>query len=90
MIEVEFFGVCRQRTGVANVSLPCGEDGKTLAEVLRALSKKYPEFAAHCLDGDSLQTGYIANINGDKFVREGCEQIQDRENILLMSADAGG
>ena len=68
-IHIEFFGVARQRAGVACTSLPLAGP-VTLQTVLLHLGAEYPDFAAECLQGNRLQSNYVANVNGHQFVRD--------------------
>ena len=83
---VEFFGVPRQRTGVARTQA----EGRTLSEVLADLARRFPAFAASCLDGDQLRAGYMASIDAERFLTVGSTPLADGQTILILSADAGG
>ena len=91
-VTVEFFGIPRLRAGRADweLHLPQHEQSATLAEILTALAEELPGFARDCLDGGRLRDGYIANINGSRFVSDPAAKIADGETLLILSADAGG
>ena len=91
-VLVEFFGIPRQRAGVAEMIIerPSADSPVTLGEILKALAAELPDFARHCLEGDRLQNGYIANLGGRQFITDPSALIQDGENLLILSADAGG
>ncbi|WP_166824745.1 MoaD/ThiS family protein [Thalassoroseus pseudoceratinae] len=88
-IRVEFFGIPRLRAGVAEhtVQVP---DESTIASVYESLAKELPPFAAACLTGDALQPGYIASVNGNRFVQGTQETITEADTIQILSADVGG
>ena len=88
-IRVEFFGVARSRAGVAETTVDTG--GSVALDVIFAeLSRRFPNFAAECLEGGSLRRGYIANLGGERFVRDANELVADGQSVLILSADAGG
>jgi hypothetical protein len=88
-IRVEFYGIPRQRAGVAEAEVPV-QGTLRLRELLAQLAERYPKFAAECLADDGLRPGYVANINGQQFVRASEARLQDNICLLIMSADAGG
>lgn len=88
-ICVEFFGVARQRAGTATVVMPV-EGTVTVGILLSRLAAKFPQWATECLDGDRLRPGYIINVDGNRFVRDLQEPLEDETSLLIMSADAGG
>jgi molybdopterin converting factor small subunit len=89
VIRVEFFGVARRRTRTATAMVPVA--GPTaLGTLLSCLAQQFPQWAAECLDGDRLRNGYIANVDGRRFVSDPHELIEDNAALLVMSADAGG
>ena len=88
-IRVEFFGVARQRAGTATVVVPVA-GAVTLGFLLARLAVEFPQWASECLDGDRLRPGYIVNVDGDRFVRDLEEPLEDETSLLIMSADAGG
>lgn len=89
VIHVEFFGLPRDRAGVAEIELPL-PGPTTLRLALQELSTMLPEFAEACCRDDLLLPGYIANINGGQFVRDPHAELADGSHLLIMSADAGG
>lgn len=89
VIRVEFFGVARRRAQTAATLVPAAGP-TTLGALLTALGTQFPQWAAECLDGDRLRSGYIANVDGGRFVSDPDELIDDNAAVLVMSADAGG
>jgi len=90
VIRVEFYGIARQRAETATIHLK--EDGSslTLGELLRQIVTRIPELAQDCIADDRLQTGYVANINGQEFVSDPTRKIESGQSVLIMSADSGG
>jgi molybdopterin converting factor small subunit len=85
-ITVEFFGVPRERCGVAATTVP----GDRLGTVLRSLEKCFPALATDCLASGRLRPGFAANLNGERFVSDPDTPLRDGDTLLIMSADAGG
>ena len=85
-VRVEFYGIPRQRMGRGNWD----SHARTLGELLSELGELSPGFAASCLNGNTLQNHYLANINGERFTREPAEILQPGDTVLILSADVGG
>lgn len=88
-IRVEFFGIARQRTGVASVELPLPTPA-TLGDCLADLGRRFPSFAADCVDRQRLKPSFAANIGGQRFVSSADSTLSDGDTLLILSADAGG
>lgn len=89
-ITVEFFGIPRQRAGVAQCELDMPGEATTLGAVLIRLKDSFPELAADCLRHDHLAPGYTANLCGERFVTDPATVLRDGDALLILSADAGG
>lgn len=89
-IQVEFYGVPRQRSGVATTLLETDRQALTLEGVLAELGRRFPHFGNDCLAQNSLQPEYLANMGGRRFVRDPHTPLRDGDCLLIMSADAGG
>ena len=85
-VSVEFYGIPRQRTGVAAVVVECG----SLGEIVCELATRFPALAETCFDGPALKPGFVVNVDGDRFVRDPDATIADGAAMLILSADAGG
>lgn len=85
-VTIEFFGVPRQRAGTERVEIEAGSLGQALA----VLSERFEGMAESCFDGNRLRPGYVANLNGDRFVSEPDTPLADGDSLLILSADAGG
>jgi molybdopterin converting factor small subunit len=88
-IRVELFGIARQRAGTASILVPAATVLR-LEDVLRELAAVSPDWAEECLDGKHLRPSYLANLNGQRFVRDSATQIAPGDELLIVSADAGG
>ena len=85
-IRVEFFGIPRQRAGVAATTA----QGRRLGDVLAELENKFPGLAECCIREGRLQSGYTANLGGDRFVTDPETELARDDVLLIFSADAGG
>ena len=84
-MHVEFFGIPRERAGVAELDI----DAATVGELLESLAERFPglrELIAH----DGLHSSVTLNLNGDRFVNDPDVQLAQDDHVLLLSADAGG
>ena len=84
-MRVEFFGISRQRSGVAELHVQAG----TLGELLGTLAATYPSLG-ELIAGNRLHSALAANLNGDRFVRDPHTPLADDDCLLILSADAGG
>ena len=89
-ITVEFFGIPRARTGVAEVSIFAGRDDTTFGETLAYLAQEFPNFEETCLHNGALAKGFIASLNGDRFLQDNDTVISSGQFLLILSSDAGG
>ena len=88
-IEVEFFGIARQRAKRPSVTISIGGSLR-LTDVLRRLSEQFPELESDCIHDGVLSKICTANLNGDQFLSDTNSPIQPGDRLLIMSADAGG
>ena len=84
-MQVEFYGVSRQRAGVGSLEI----NAATLGELLTILSAQVPALS-DLIEGDRLHPALAASLNGDRFVRDPHTPLGHDDCVLLLSADAGG
>ena len=84
-MHVEFLGVSRERAGTPELELRAA----TLGQLLLALADRLPSLA-EIIEGDRLHPAFVANVNGDRFVRDPATALADDDHVLILSADAGG
>ena len=84
-MHVEFFGVPRERAGVAELDI----QADTLGQLLSTLATRIPSFAEFIV-GNQLHPSFSANLNGDLFVSDPTTPLGEDDCVLILSADAGG
>lgn len=89
-VRIEFYGIPRQRAGVAETVIKSSGPDVCLGEVLQQLADSFPGLAETCIENGRLRRGYTINIAGDRFVGDPETRVTSGETLLLMSADAGG
>ena len=84
-MRVEFFGIPRERAGVTELEL----QAETLGQLLSTLAVRFPSFGEIVHSG-RLNTPYLANLNGARFVSDPTTELSEADCVLILSADAGG
>ena len=82
---VEFLGVPRQRAGVSTLEIKA----ETLGQLLSTLAAQIP-LLSEVIAADRLQSSFVANLNGDRFVSDPATPLAEHDFVLILSADAGG
>jgi molybdopterin converting factor small subunit len=94
-MQVEFFGIPRERAGVDSLEIRA----RTLGELLATLKFQLPSFGdfigldfmgADFKGSARLHGAFAANLNGDRFVSDPATPLRDTDRLLILSADAGG
>ncbi len=85
-VTVEFFGIPRQRAGVSQTTAT----GTRLGEVLADLATRFPTLAQTCIDKERLRAGFIANLDGQRFISDPGTPLDSSDCLLILSLDAGG
>jgi molybdopterin converting factor small subunit len=84
-MHVEFFGVSRDRAGIAEMDV----EANTLGRLLATLSTRMPGLAA-LIDVDRLHPSLAASLNGDRFISDPETPLREDDHVLIVSSDAGG
>ena len=84
-MQVEFFGIPRQRAGVDRLEIRAG----TLGQLLASLKFQNPRFGDF-IEGNRLNPAFTANLNGELFVSDPETPLAENDHLLILSADAGG
>jgi molybdopterin converting factor small subunit len=85
-ITVEFFGIARQRAGIARMDV----EACNIGEALDAIAEQLPHWADTCLREGRLKPTLLANVNTRRFVADRHHPLQDGDHLLILSADVGG
>jgi molybdenum cofactor guanylyltransferase len=91
---VELLGVARLIAHETEVRLAV-PPGTTLSQVFSGLAERFPALVGRVISADrrSLVEGYACNVNGLDFIRASLfatATIKPGDNIVILSADAGG
>ena len=89
-IRVEFFGIARQRAGVAELTIALPRTEAALAEVLGELAARLPDLSGEWIADGRLHASLTANLDGVRFVSDPATVVRDGQSLLILSADAGG
>ena len=65
-------------------------DASCLGELLTDLATRFPRLGRDCLAGDTLRSGFCANLGGRRFVSDPKTRLQPGDCLLILHADAGG
>ena len=88
---VELLGVARLLADTREVSLDVPAPA-TFSDLFAALAEKLPVLVGRLITPDRtrLVDGYACNVNGLEFVRTWTARVNPGDNIVILSADAGG
>lgn len=84
-VTVEFFGIPRQRAGMAELVVEAG----TVAEALAAVERACPQLGLVRADGQ-MAPEYLLSWEGRRFTRDLRDGLRAGDRLLILSADAGG
>jgi molybdopterin converting factor small subunit len=84
-MRVEFFGLPRERAGVAEIEV----QADTLGQLFSVLAVQFPTLA-DLIGVNQLSPSLAANLNGDEFVSDPALRLSKDDRVLILSADAGG
>jgi molybdopterin converting factor small subunit len=85
-VTVEFYGIPRQRAGVAELQA----SARTVGDLLGVVEHACPGLAGLLRPDGRLTPHYLLSINGQHFVNDVNELLRPGDRLLLLSADAGG
>jgi molybdopterin converting factor small subunit len=84
-MQVEFFGVTRERAGIAEMDV----QANTLGQLLGTLAARMPRLAELIAD-DRLHPSLAASLNGERFISDPQTPLAAADRVLILSSDAGG
>jgi molybdopterin-guanine dinucleotide biosynthesis protein A len=86
-IQIELFGVPRQRAGVSRLWVEAAD----LGSALRSLTKTCPSLIGAVLsDEGRLQPAYTVNLNGRRFINDPQTPLTHGDSLILLALDVGG
>jgi hypothetical protein len=85
-VVVEFFGVPRLKAGYCQMRVSAGR----LVDVLAAVERACPGLGGLVQADGSLARAYLLSIEGKTFIKDLNHSVRPGEQVLLLSADAGG
>jgi molybdopterin converting factor small subunit len=85
-VTVEFFGIPRQRAGVAELVVEAG----TVAEALAAVERACPRLAGLVRADGQVAPEFLLSWEGQRFTRDLGARLRAGDRLLILSADAGG
>ena len=78
-VTVEFFGLARARAGQAEATVDAATLGEALAQACPWLVQE-----------GRLAAGWLASLDGERFLGHLGEALPDGARVLVLQADAGG
>ena len=84
-MQVEFFGLARERAGIPGVEV----QAETLGQLFERLAAQIPSLAEF-ISANRLQPVFAANLNGERFVSDPAVPLCENDHLIILSADAGG
>jgi molybdopterin converting factor small subunit len=88
-MQVEFFGIPRERAGMSEVEV----QAETLGQLLSTLRTRIPSLGSFIgIEGQDFRLNpvFVASLNGDRFVTDPETPLAANDHVLILSADAGG
>ncbi len=85
-MRIELFGIARARAGreALEVQVQC------LGDAIRALARECPGLVPEVVADGRLTDGYLASLNGDRFVADPALKLARDDTVLILGAQAGG
>jgi molybdopterin converting factor small subunit len=84
-VRIELYGIARARAGTETIEVPA----RSVAEAVQALAEACPALVPEVVQGGRLTEGWLASLNGDRFVTEDT-LLGDDDVLVIMGAQAGG
>jgi molybdopterin converting factor small subunit len=82
---VEFLAMPRRLTGISEVEV----QADTLGTLLSTLAVQFPSLGKFIIS-NQLHPSLIANLNGNRFVKDPETELGENDRVLILSADVGG
>lgn len=85
-ITVEFLGIPKLKAGVSFCQVPAG----SLSSIIENLKNQFPRLAQEFLPSPSGKSHVLYSLNGDYFLHDPESILLEGQQLLIISADAGG
>lgn len=85
-ITVEFLGIPKLKAGVSFCKVPAG----SLSSIIDHLKKQFPRLSQEFLPSPSGKSHVLYSLNGDYFLNDPETILLEGQQLLIISADAGG
>lgn len=85
-MRIELFGIARARAGRDAVDV----EAESLGAAIRALAEACPGLVPEVVAGGRLAEGFLANLNGERFVADASLPLARADTLLIVGAQAGG
>jgi molybdopterin converting factor small subunit len=86
VVRIELYGLARHRADVAAIDVEAANLGTALAGLAAACPRLVPEV----VDGTALSAGYLASLNGERFIADACHPLAAGDTLIILGAEAGG
>jgi hypothetical protein len=85
-ITVEFLGIPKLKAGVSFCKVPAG----SLSSIIDYLKNQFPRLSQEFLPSPSGKSHVLYSLNGDYFLNDPEMILLEGQQLLIISADAGG
>lgn len=85
-MRIELFGIARARAGREALEVEAG----SLGDAIRALARACPGVVPEIVADGRLAEGYLASLNGERFVNNPALRLAGTDTLLILGAQAGG
>jgi len=85
-MRIELFGIARVRAGRETLEV----EARSLGDAVRALARECPGVVPEVVEGGRLADGFLASLNGIRFVADPALALEKDDTILILGAQAGG
>ena len=85
-MRIELYGIARIRAGLDWVEI----EASTLQEAVRALAEQCPGLVPEVVVDERLADGFLASLDGRRFLSDESTQLEPSATLLIVSAEAGG
>ena len=85
-MRIELYGIARARAGQEAVDV----SAQSLGEAMHALADACPGLVPEVVADGRLTNGYLASLNGERFLSDEAAPLGESDTLLILGAQAGG